>query len=110
MEKIIKILEDKLKPEYMNSVYTWHQVKSALQDFKSDLVLIKIDGIPFLVKPIITFSQLKRMIGADNDMYKIVVINRPERWKDKEICENEHIDLNQPDCKNLEFKCVGKNI
>jgi hypothetical protein len=108
MEKIINMLEEKLNPEYMNSVYTWHQIKSTLQNFQSDLVMIKIDGIPFLVKPVITFSQLKRMIGADNDYYKIECINKPERWEDKIVAENELIDLNQPDCKNLEFKCVGK--
>jgi len=73
-----------------------------------DRVNIKIDGNTYLVKPIISFSQLKKMIGADNDYYKIECINRPERWKDKEVAENEMLDLNQPDCKNLEFKCVRK--
>ena len=73
-----------------------------------DRVNIKIDGNNYLVKPIISFSQLKRLIGADNSYYTIECVNRPERWKDKVVAENEMIDLNQPDCKNLEFKCVRK--
>jgi hypothetical protein len=111
VKQIIKILEYKLKPEYMNSIFTWHQLVNALEEcYQSDLIMIKIDKIPFYVKPIITFSQLKRMIGADNSHYKIECINKPERWGNKEPSEDEFLDLSQSDCRNLEFKCVRKNI
>jgi hypothetical protein len=79
-----------------------------LNEQLDDRVTIEIDGNIYLVKPIITINQLKRIIGADNDMYNIICINRPARWKDNEISEHEFLDLNQPDCKNLKFKCVLK--
>jgi len=82
-----------------------------LKDGKDTMdIRIKIDGNNYFVKPIITIAQLKRIIGADNDYYTIECINRPKRWEDKVVAENEFIDLSQPDCQNLEFVCVQKNI
>lgn len=108
MEKIISYLETKLNPKYMNDVFTWHQIKKVIMENNLDLIPIKIDGLLFLVKPIINFSQLKRLAGGDNDYYSIECINKPKTWEGKEIGENEYIDLNHPDCVNLEFRCVRK--
>lgn len=107
MEKIIRTLEQKLKPKYENDVFTWKQIKDALtQDFP-ELVSIKVDGINYAVKPIITLRQIKRLIGGDNDHYKVEIINKPDKWEDKEIGEDELIDMNMPLVKNVEFKVRG---
>lgn len=108
MNKILKILEQNLKPKYENDTFTWIQIKNALMKENFDLVPIKIDGIIHMVKPIVTINQIKELAGANKDYYQVKFINKPPSWGDKEPCDNEFIDLNQPGSKFLEFECVRK--
>lgn len=75
---------------------------------KSDVKPIKIDGISYMIKPIVTLNYIGRLIGADDSYYKIICTNRPKSWGDEEIANNEPIDLNNPEYGVLHFKCVRK--
>ena len=108
MKKIIKIFKQKLMPLSGNDLYSWTQIENALTESDSDLMPVIIDGITHLVKPVITLAQIKRIAGADNAAYRVACLNKPESWQNKQIAENDFIDLKNPDYPVLEFNCVYK--